>query len=200
MSKEILSTLAIALTLALFVPYIRSILRGSIKPHAFSWIVWGLVTFTVFLAQLSDGAGVGAWPIGVSGVITFYIALLAYLKRGDTDITPTDWWFLIAALSAFPTWYLTADPLWAVVILTAADLAGFGPTIRRTYGQPHQESPWFYGLAAVRNLLVVLALEHYSMTTVLFPSAVGLACLLLAAMLVVRRRLLAVHAQQAHTL
>jgi hypothetical protein len=32
-----------------------------------------------------------------------------------------------------------------------------------------------------------LALEHYSLTTVLFPAAVGLACLLLIAVLAFRR-------------
>lgn len=190
MYKEILSAAAIAVTFALFVPYIRSILNGSVKPHVFSWIVWGLGTFVVFLAQLAGHAGVGAWPIGVSGLITCYIALLAWLKRGDTAITRNDWIFFAAALSAFPAWLLTDNPLWAVVILTFADLAGFGPTVRKAWSRPQQESALFFGLAAVRNLLVVLALETYSLTTALFPVAVGIACLLLCAMLVIRRRAL----------
>lgn len=190
MYKEILSAAAVVLTFALFVPYIRNILNGSIRPHVFSWIVWGLGTFSVFLAQLAGHAGIGAWPIGVSGVISFGIALLAWLKRGDTVITRSDWAFLAAALSAFPAWLLTDNPLWAVVILTFADLAGFGPTVRKGWGYPHQESALFFGLVALRNLLVVLALEYYSLTTALFPAAVGLAGLLVCAMLVIRRRTL----------
>ena len=188
MYKEVLSAVAIVLTFVLFVPYIRSILIGSIRPHVFSWIIWGVGTLIVFFAQLAGGAGVGAWPIGISGLVTFYIALLAYLKRGDTDIAPVDWAFLAAALSAFPAWMLTSNPLWAVVILTAADLAGFAPTVRRAFSQPHQESPLFFGAGALRNLLVVLALQNYSLTTALFPAAVGIACLMLSTMLVVRRR------------
>jgi hypothetical protein len=190
--KELISVAAIALTFVLFAGYIRQIRSGQIKPHVFSWLVWAIVTLTVFLAQLSDDAGAGAWPIGISGAITFYIAALSYAKRGDTQITATDWAFFLAALSAFPAWYLTANPLWAVVILTMADLAGFGPTVRRAYRQPHLESVGFFALGALRNLLVVLALEHYSLTTALFPAAVGGACLLLAALLVVRRKALAV--------
>lgn len=150
----------------------------------------GLGTFIVFLAQLAGNAGAGAWPIGVSGVITFYVALLAWLRRGDTAITRTDWPFFAAALSAFPAWLLTDNPLWAVLILTFADLAGFGPTVRNAWNRPQQESALFFGLGAVRNVLVVLALEYYSLTTALFPAAVGLACLLLSAMLVIRRRTL----------
>ena len=65
MSKEFLSAIAIALTLIAFLPYIRSILRGKTKPHVFSWLIWGTTTFVVFLAQLADEGGVGAWPITI---------------------------------------------------------------------------------------------------------------------------------------
>ena len=184
MYKESLSAAAIVLTFALFFPYIRSIQRGETKPHVFSWVVWGLGTLIVFFAQLADKGGPGAWVIGVSGVITSYIALLAYRKRGDTVITRTDWAFFLAALSALPCWFLTSNPLWAVVTLTIADVVGFGPTVRKAYAYPHDESVGFFALSALRNLLVILALEHYSLTTILFPAAVGLACLLLAFLLV----------------
>lgn len=189
--KEISSALAVALTFTLFVPYIRGILNGSLRPHYFSWLIWGGGTLTVAFAQLAGGAGIGAWPIGVSGLITIYIAVLAYRRRSYTVVTRADWMFLLAAASAFPAWYASADPLWAVVILTAADLIGFGPTIRRAYAQPYEESLHFFALGALRNLLVVVALEEYSVTTVLFPAAVGIACLLLALLLALRRRLLA---------
>ena len=80
MSKELLSAAAIILTFALFIPYIRSIHLGKTKPHVFSWVIWGLGTLIVFFAQLAGRGGIGAWPIGVSGIITSYIALLAYLS------------------------------------------------------------------------------------------------------------------------
>jgi hypothetical protein len=87
-----------------------------------------------------------------------------------------------------PCWFFTSNPLWAVVTLTLVDLAGFGPTIRKAYVHPYNESVSFFALSAARNLLVILALEHYSLTTVLFPAAVGLSCLLVAFLLACRRR------------
>ena len=191
MMKEALSAAAIVLTFAIFVPYIRSIRQGLTRPHVFSWVIWALGTSVVFLAQLAGSGGVGAWPIGVSGVITAYIALLAYRNRCDTAITRSDWVFLAVALAALPCWFLTSDPLWAVVILTGLDLAGFGPTFRSAYSRPLDERIGFYFLAAVRNLLAILALEHYSLTTVLFPAAVGVACVALVAMVAYRRKQLA---------
>jgi hypothetical protein len=157
----------------------------------FSWVIWALGTFVVFLAQLAGSGGLGAWPIGVSGLITAYIAVLAYGKKCDTVITKLDWAFLTVALSALPSWFLTSDPLWAVVILTALDLAGFGPTFRSAYVRPHDERMGFYALAAGRNVLAILALEQYSLTTVLFPAAVGIACLAFVAMVAYRRKVLA---------
>ncbi len=189
--KEFLSIIAIALTFIAFFPYIRSIVLGETKPHVFSWIIWGSTTFVVFLAQLEDDGGVGAWPIGVSGVITLFVAALSYFKRADISITKADWLFFIAAISALPFWYFTSNPLWAVVILTTVDILGFGPTVRKSYQQPHSESLLFFALFAARNFIVILALENYSITTVLFPAAVGIACLALIIMLIYRRQILA---------
>ena len=58
--KDILSAVAITLTFVAFYPYLRGIVRGTTKPHVFSWIIWGSTTFVVFLAQLQAGGGVGA--------------------------------------------------------------------------------------------------------------------------------------------
>lgn len=189
--KTILSAVAIALTFVAFYPYIRSILAGANRPHVFSWIIWGATTTVVFLAQLADGGGIGAWPIGVSGIVTILVAVLAYRHRADISIRKLDWLFLILALTSLPLWYLTSDPLWAVVVLTVVDLLGFGPTFRKTYGLPWSESPSFYALFLARNLFVIAALENYSITTVLFPAAIGVACAVLISMIVYRRGVVA---------
>jgi hypothetical protein len=189
--KELLSVIAVVLTFIAFVPYIVSIVRNTIKPHVFSWVIWGSTTFVIFLAQLKGGGGVGAWPIGISGIVTILIALLAYLKRGDITITRTDWLFFVLAMSSLPVWYFTSDPLWAVIILTAVDVLGFGPTVRKAYIHPHSESLVFFLLFIVRNLIVIAALETYSVTTVLFPAVIAAACMLLVVMVLHRRWTLA---------
>jgi hypothetical protein len=196
MYKELLAAAAVVLTFVMFVPYIRSIRDGRTKPHVFSWIIWALGTFIVFLAQLADRGGSGAWPIGVSGVITGYIAVLAYGRRSDTSITRTDWGFLAIALAAVPSWLVTSSPLLAVVLLTGMDLAGFAPTFRHAFSHPHEERIGFYSLGVARNVLAIAALEHYSLTTVLFPAAVGIACALFVVMVGYRRTQLRVQTER----
>jgi hypothetical protein len=188
--KYLLSTIAIVLTFLAFIPYIRSILQGKTKPHMFSWVIWGSTTFVVCLAQLADKGGVGAWPIGISGIITLYVAVLAYLKKSDNTITKTDWLFFVLAMASLPAWYVTSHPLWAVVILTTADALGFGPTFRKAYNHPFEEQLTFFVIMTIRNLISIAALEYYSLTTVLFPAAIAGTCLIFILMVTYRRRML----------
>ena len=191
MYKELLSAIAIALTFIAYVPYIRSIRLGTTRPHVFSWVIWGVSTLIVFAAQLAGGGGVGAWPIGVSALITIYVALLAFAKKSDASVTTADWYFLVLALMSLPVWIATDDPLWAVVILTLVDLFGFGPTFRKAYWRPFEEQLLFFGLMAVRNGISIAALEAYSTATILFPAATGGACLIFIVLVVIRRNQLA---------
>jgi len=187
--KELLSAIAILLTFIAFFPYIRSIQSGKTKPHVFSWVIWGCVTFVVFLAQLADKGGVGAWPIGVSGLITIYVAVLAYQKKSDISITRADWWFFSIAMMSLPIWYITANPLWAVIILTTVDLFGFVPTFRKAFFSPFEESLTFFSIIIIRNIISIIALAHYSVTTILFPAATAFASLIFVMMVLYRRRI-----------
>lgn len=186
-SKELLGAAALILTFAAFYPYVRSILRNETRPHVFSWMIWGAGTFVVALAQFADGAGIGAWPIAVSGIITVLVALLALFKSADTGFTRSDWVFLLLAMSALPLWYFTESPLAAVIVLTIVDLLGFGPSVSKVYKDPYGENALFFALGALRNALVIGALEHYSWTTMLFPVAVGMACFLFVGLILFRR-------------
>lgn len=187
LSKETLSLAAIVLTFIAFIPYIRSIVNKQTRPHVFSWLIWSITTFIVFFAQLDDGAGVGAWPTGVSACITSFVAYLAYLRKADISISSIDSLFFLAAIASLILWYVTSDPLSAVVILTLIDTLGFAPTFRKVYDQPYQEERSFYALIALRNIIAISALEHFSTTTVLFPAVIAISCCLLLVLIAYRR-------------
>ena len=185
--KEVFAATAIVLTFVAFIPYIVSILKTKVRPHVFSWVIWSITTLTVYFAQWSEGAGVGAWSTGISGCVTVFIAVLAFIKRDDITITISDWIFFTLALMSLPLWYVVSDPMWTVIILTSIDVMAFGPTVRKTYAMPYSESIVFFAIFALRDFLVVLALEHYSVTTVLFPASISISCVLLIAIIMFRR-------------
>ena len=185
--KVFFSASSIILTFIAFAPYVLSIYQRKTKPHVFSWVIWSLTTLIVFFAQLEAKGGLGAWPTGVSGVITLWIASLAFLKSGDTSVSRTDWAFFLCALVSLPIWFFTSDPLSAVIVLTTVDLLGFGPTLQRAYHFPHEENILFFSLFIFRNILSIFALERFSWTTILFPLLVAMGCVVLVAVVWWRR-------------
>ena len=186
--KEVLSGISIVITIMAFLPYIKSIIEGGTKPHVFSWVIWSSTTFIIFLAQLSDKGGAGAWPLGVSSIISLYVAFLAYKKKSDITITRSDWIFFLIAMGSLPLWYFTSDPLLVVIILTSVDVMGFGPTYRKAYRDPYSEKLQFFTLMGVREFFSVSALENYSLTTLLFPVAMSSATWIFIVMVLIRRR------------
>ncbi|MEW8114013.1 MAG: hypothetical protein AB2771_12275, partial [Candidatus Thiodiazotropha endolucinida] len=103
-------------------------------------------------------------------------------------ITNLDWAFFTAAMASIPIWYFTSDPTWAVILLTTIDVIGFGPTIRKAFAHPYDEDLKFFALFALRNLLVVMALERYTIATMLFPAVIATVCLLFIVLIVYKRR------------
>ncbi len=188
MSKSIVSGIAVIITFIAFYPYLKAILTNKIRPHFFSWIIWGVTTLIAFLGQVAGEGGIGAISIGLSAILTFYIAFLTFSRRGDLSVRTLDWVYLILAALAIPVWLITSDPLWAVVIMTVIDMLGFGPTFRNAYEHPSHEDPVFYLVFSFRNLLVIYALETYSVTTILFPAAISVAGVIVAVIVLVRRR------------
>src|SRR4051812_25390728 len=96
--KEIFGVLSVVVGMASYALYIWQIYHGRIKPHLFTWFIWGTVMSIGFAAQYAEGAGPGAWNMGIAAFITFCIAGCAYFK-GEKEITRSDWAAFIFALS-----------------------------------------------------------------------------------------------------
>ena len=189
MFNFIITAIASLLSVVAFITYILSIYRKETSPHVFSWIIFGTTTVLAFFAQLADGGGLGAWPIGLSGFIALFIAILAFTRRKDILIDKLDWVFFITGLSAIPVWLLTSNPLWASVIVSIVDSCGMASTIRKIYHYPYSENLWLYGLLIVRNGLSMMVLEHYSLTTLLFPVSLTIVLGILIGVSLVRRKI-----------
>jgi hypothetical protein len=172
------SSIAVVLTFWGYTPYIWNIWKGTLKPHYFSWLIWGLTTCIVFVAQWSENGGLGSYPTGVSGILTLVVAFYCWKHRKTTLLRPFDWFILILTLGSVPIWYLLADPLYSVILLTVMDILGFLPSFRKAIEHPYEDSLSFYFLFFVRNFISILALEVRNTTTVIFPFLVGIFCLL----------------------
>ncbi|MFY9463166.1 MAG: hypothetical protein WAP52_03200 [Candidatus Sungiibacteriota bacterium] len=187
--KIILGASASVINIIGYIPYFRDIARGKTKPHIFSWLVWGILTGIAFFAQVSKGAGPGAWVTGISALFCTIIAIVAFF-RGEKDITALDWFYFASALIGLLLWELTANPLFAILLITLIDIFAFVPTFRKAYNKPQEETLSLYTLSALKFAVGLAALQAYNLTTWLYPASLVITNGLFAVMLTVRRHTL----------
>ena len=148
--------------------YFTTIFRGKTKPHAFSWLIWGVISSIGFCAQVSQGAGAGSWSRGLGSFTSFLIFIIA-LRKGHIHIKRSDWVTLALAFCAIPLWIATKTPVWSVVLVCIIDLLGCYPTLRKSWGSPFEETVRSYTLSAVGGFFSIIAIEHYTVSTWLYP-------------------------------
>ena len=194
-SQQTFGIVAAVFGICAYIPYIRAVIKGRTRPHVFSWFLWCLMSAIVFFAQVSAGAGAGAWVTASIAVLCAVIFALA-LRQGETSITLSDRISLIAALAAIPLWLLTKDPLWSVILLCVIYVLAFYPTIRKSWLRPHQETILSFALGTVRSVLNLLALQTVNLTTSLYPLVNLLTCVLFVVLVLWRRK---VHPLQSNS-
>ena len=185
--KTAIGITAVIIAIVGYVPYFRDLLAGKTKPHAFSWLIWGVLNAVAFAGAVHDKGGAGAWSVGLTAVALFTIFGIA-LKKGEKDIKPFDWACLIGSGLSLVLWAITSEPLTAIILITVIDALGFLPTVRKSWRKPHQETLSTFALNTLKYLLVVLALESYTWVTTLFPLSLVVMNGLFVLMLVMRRR------------
>ena len=186
--KHLFGLLAAAQSTVNLSLYLRSVLQGKTKPHMFTWLLWSGVIGIVFVIQLTHGAGSGSWQTACSATLCGIVGLVA-LRRGDCEITKSDWAALIGGLMVIPLWLLTKDPFLSVVLLTTIDCVGFYPTFRKSWNAPRYENVYRPFRSAIMWATSILALEQYNQTVLFYPVVMVFMELSLGLTLVWRRKI-----------
>ncbi len=184
--KEIATFVWICLSIYSYYYYFKDIFAKKVKPHAFTRLVWWILTAIWFFAQVVGDAGIWAWIMGSSALICFVIFFLA-LYYGEKKFDKTDYIFLSISLIAIWVWYITETPLRSVLIITIADIVAFFPTIRKWRAKPDSDSISLFVISWVKMFLGVIALDNFTIITTLYPSSLVLMNMWFGLMLWYRR-------------
>jgi hypothetical protein len=169
--------------------YFRGMFAGKTKPHAFSWLIWGLLAGNGFIAQVSANAGIGAWATGLTSAACLLIFGVA-IFRGDTRLVRLDWILLGLALCSFGLLFIIEDKTAALCVTLFATLLGFTMTLKKAWAKPHEEAALSFALNAIKFLPAIFALSSMSFLTVAYPLTAGLANAAVVAVVLIRTRLL----------
>lgn len=187
--KFLLGIISTAIAVICFIPYIKDILRKKTEPHTYSWLVWTILQTVGVMAQLKEGAGYGAWALGVGALFCFTIFLFSF-KYGTKNISKFDLLCLIASICAIVIYLFIENPVYAIVAVALIDFVGFLPTFRKGFEEPFTETVSTFILSALANVLSILALQNYTVTTVLYIASLFFTNSSFATMILVRRKIL----------
>jgi hypothetical protein len=178
---------AIAMSIGRYGTYFYTIHQGKTKPHAFSWLLWGVVTGIGTVAQFSLNAGPSAYALGFVSITCLLIALLAYFI-GTKDYTKSDWFALFACVCAIPVWQITQSPMAALAIIIVIDGLSYWPTIRKSFHHPETEPPISYLMAGTRYFLMLFAIPEPTWSNMLYPFFLMMTDWIYALFLIIRRK------------
>lgn len=185
--KVFLALSAAALALLAYIPYLANLLKGRTMPHAFSWLVWAIISGVVFWAQFTGGAGIASFAVGITTGICVLIFFWA-LAKGDRKYSALDWVSLAGALLAIVLWIILKDPTASVILAVVIDTMAFIPTFTKAYRKPHEETILTFSLSGVKFFLVLISLEAVTLITALYPAYLVFANFVFVGMVVARRR------------
>jgi len=148
--------------------YFRAMFGGKIKPHAFSWFVWGMLSGIGFLTQVSAHGGIGTWATGITSLASLTIACFA-LRIGGTKPTRFDWALLTLALTGIFLLFVVNNHVIALWLTLFALVAGFAMNIRKAWYKPREENATAFLLNTFKFVPAIAALASFTFLTVAYP-------------------------------
>ena len=186
-STVILGLVATLISLIGFILYFKNIFAGKTMPHAFSWLIWAILTGIAFVAQVVEGAGPGAWAMGITSVACFAIFILSLLK-GKRQFVLFDWISLVAAFVALFLWWFTKEPTLSIILIALTDGVGFLPTFRKAFYYPYEDTAITFAFEGLKYFISLFALEAITISTWLYPASLVLMNWLFVTFLLIRRK------------
>ena len=169
--KAFLGITAIVLNLIGYVPYVRDILRGKVKPHRMTWGIWTILTTIAAVNQIKNGGGYSSLFFVSTAVLVLIVFLLS-IKYGMGGANLIDWICLAAAIVLLIYWVTVKDTRISTFIAVAIDFIGAIPTVIKTYKHPETETYIQWVLAAFGGLFSMLAVTKLDWALLIYPAYV----------------------------
>jgi hypothetical protein len=175
------------LTVVSAIPYIVAIIRGTTKPRVVSWLIWSVLTAIAGVASYADGQYAAAILMLFVTLETLAVVVLG-LKHGDRKFARLDIVCLLGAAAGIILWQIFDSPAFAVLATLLIDLLGGIPTLVHSWRKPFEETWQTYALSSLASVCTVIAAGNWQITSVAFPLYLVAINLVLAVLLLLRRR------------
>lgn len=165
----VFAVLGSVIGLSFLIPYIRGMLRGTVRPARMTWFLGTVLALINFAASLSLDAGYLLYPLACAALGKGIIFLLS-LRYGVGGTRRLDLVCLAgAAISVFFA-RLYGDPTLALAGSVLVAWFMLAPTLANAWRHPEHESRSAWILAVAGNLCTLLSIETFAWRIVLAPA------------------------------
>lgn len=151
-----------------FIPYIRDILNGKVKPHRATFFIWTILGSLAFFSQLAKGASNSLWLPGLETAGGLVVFILAF-RYGIGGYSRQDRFALALACIGLVVWYVTKEAATALYITIFVDAIGSYLTIHKAYFMPESETSLAWILSAIAGVFALLSVGKLDIILLSYP-------------------------------
>ena len=171
--------------------YVRSMMKGRVKPNRVTWLMWAVAPMIGFAAAVSSGAGFAAVPIFMSGFCPLLVFVASFAVKGaQWRLSKLDYACGVLSALAIVFWAATRNPDIGILFSILSDGLASVPTLVKGWKYPETELGWGYLTGIFSGLAGFLAITAWNFSQYAFPAYLVLMCSLLV-FSIYRKRILA---------
>jgi hypothetical protein len=145
------------------VAYLAATVKGRVKPNRVSFLLWSIVPFIAFFAQIQQGVGLEALMTFSTGFLPLTVFIASFVnKKAEWKITGFDLMCGILSLVGLALWMITKVGNVAIFFSIVADALAAIPTIMKAYKYPDTEIAWPWIATVAGVVLTLLTLSTFT--------------------------------------
>ncbi|MBK7213875.1 MAG: hypothetical protein IPH88_11390 [Bacteroidales bacterium] len=145
------------------VAYLIDTVKGKVKPNRVSFLLWSIVPFIAFFAQINQGVGLEALMTFSTGFLPLTVFIASFVnKNAEWKLTMFDLICGVLSLIGLVLWLITKVGNIAILFSIVADALAAIPTIVKAYKYPDTEIAWPWIATVIGVILTLLTLTTFT--------------------------------------
>jgi hypothetical protein len=145
------------------VVYLINTVKGKVKPNKVTFLLWSVVPFIAFFAQIKQGVGLEALMTFSAGFLPLTVFIASFTnKQAAWKITRFDLLCGGLSLVGLVLWMITKVGNVAIFFSIVADGLAAIPTIVKAYKFPDTEIAWPWIATVIGVILTLLTIPEFT--------------------------------------
>lgn len=151
--------------------YIKDTLKWKTKPNKITWWIWSAAPLIWASATIySEWFIWSVLPVFIAWFIPLLIFISSFINKNSYwKLWKLDYICLILAILALILWWITKNPLLAIIFWITADFLAAIPLLIKMYNFPDTENIYPFIAWLIANLSAFLVIKNWTMEEYLFP-------------------------------